>query len=424
MQSLELTKSFGSSGFDVTPREQYRMRIELGPSSADIMPLGPASGRLYKLIRQNILDGRWPAGTRLPPARSLAKDFDVSRDTLRRAIAQLAAAGLIEVRSRSGVYIKSQTRRAAEHRLAAASQVCVGTGLRHVAIEAEAQRWTNQILASAGATLASDRMDMLVLSPMSTESQTAREFFARLDRHRGQIAGVLLLQPFMYHDLRPGLQERGLRCVIVNRPNLSARYNFVTADHLAAGRALGSCLAMMGLRRIGLLGFQSPKWSSSVEFWTGLIEGEIRTLGRQEFVYQSIPCTSSLEADGYSTVLSALRTGPPPQVIVAAGDFQALGAIRACTELGLSVPGDVAVVGTTGLDIGRFSSPQLTVLAQPMNRIGRVAAGMLVRMQRTGQTRLPGRTLKCTLVIRQSLIVPPEVLQQLRTAEDIPVLIG
>lgn len=399
------------------------MRIEIGQSSAEAMALGPTSRKLHTQISQHIVNGRWPAGTRLPPARVLARELGVSRDTFRRVVSQLAAAGLVERRDRSGIYIKRAARRSIESRRQITSQIYVGTGVVNTSSEVEAQRWTNQILFSAGTTLAADHLDMLVLSPMNTTPQSAREFFARLDRQRDQIAGVLLLQPFMYKNLRAGLHERGLRCVVINRPNLSARYNFVTADHVASGRALGRCLALMGLHRICLLGFDSQKWSSARELWTGLIEGELMTLGRQAFEYRLIACPSSQEQDGYSAVREALRKGPPPQIIVAAGDFQALGAIRACIELGLRVPKDIAVVGTTGLDIGKFTSPRLTVLAQPMTRIGRAAAGMLIRMQRTGQTRLPGRILSCKFVVRESLVIPPKVREQLRVAGDLPLVV-
>lgn len=398
------------------------MRIELDASTSTAA-LGPTSGRLYRLISQNIVNGRWPSGTRLPPARTLAQELNVSRDTLRRAFRSLEVAGLVECRNRSGIYIKPQPPSAIEQRRAATSQICVGTGLLDGVVEIEARRWTDQILSAAGSSLAADSMDMLVLSPMNTEPTSAREFFRRLDRQRDRVAGVLLMQPSMYRDLCDGLKERGLRCVVVNRPNLSARYNFVTADHLAAGRTLGRCLAKMNFRRIGLLGFQARKWPSSAEFWTGLIEGQLQTLGRQIFQFQLIECASSDEAEGYATVRRSLRRGRRPEIIIAAGDFQALGAIRACTEMGLKVPRDIAIVGTTGLDIGRFSSPRLTVLAQPMTRIGRTAAGMLLRMQRTGQSRIPGRALKCTFVLRDSLVVPPDVLQWLRTQDDLPILV-
>ena len=60
---------------------------------------------LYKRLRGFILDGVWPAGTRLPSSRALAADLKVSRNTAILAVEQLIADGWAESRSRSGVYV-------------------------------------------------------------------------------------------------------------------------------------------------------------------------------------------------------------------------------------------------------------------------------------------------------------------------------
>src|SRR5438132_563373 len=47
-------------------------------------------------IRTRILQGRFPAGSALPPERSLADELGVSRLTLRSALARLQSEGLVE----------------------------------------------------------------------------------------------------------------------------------------------------------------------------------------------------------------------------------------------------------------------------------------------------------------------------------------
>jgi GntR family transcriptional regulator/MocR family aminotransferase len=76
---------------------------------ADLRP-EPAGGLyqgLYKRLRGFILDGVWPAGTRLPSSRALASDLKVSRNTAILAVEQLIADGWAESRSRSGVYVSA-----------------------------------------------------------------------------------------------------------------------------------------------------------------------------------------------------------------------------------------------------------------------------------------------------------------------------
>ena len=76
---------------------------------ADLVP-EPQGGLyqgLYKRLREFILDGVWPAGTRLPSSRALAADLKVSRNTAILAVEQLIADGWAESRSRSGVYVSA-----------------------------------------------------------------------------------------------------------------------------------------------------------------------------------------------------------------------------------------------------------------------------------------------------------------------------
>jgi len=68
--------------------------------------------RLYVQVAQQlrglIADGSLRAGQRLPSERDLAVQFGVSRPTIREAMIALEVAGLVEVRSGSGVYVLEQ----------------------------------------------------------------------------------------------------------------------------------------------------------------------------------------------------------------------------------------------------------------------------------------------------------------------------
>ncbi|MCC5855773.1 MAG: pyruvate dehydrogenase complex transcriptional repressor PdhR [Idiomarina sp.] len=56
-------------------------------------------------IESLIVDGTWSAGERLPSERELARQFQVSRPSLREAIQKLEARGLVSRRQGGGTYI-------------------------------------------------------------------------------------------------------------------------------------------------------------------------------------------------------------------------------------------------------------------------------------------------------------------------------
>jgi len=59
----------------------------------------------HDTLRRRILAGDYPVGERLPPERRLAEELGVGRPTVRSALAQLAAQGLVSARQGSGYVV-------------------------------------------------------------------------------------------------------------------------------------------------------------------------------------------------------------------------------------------------------------------------------------------------------------------------------
>ena len=66
----------------------------------------PAYIQLYKLIREDIISGQYPYGSKLPSKRLLAEESGVSVITVEHAYTLLAEEGYIEARERSGYYVE------------------------------------------------------------------------------------------------------------------------------------------------------------------------------------------------------------------------------------------------------------------------------------------------------------------------------
>jgi LacI family transcriptional regulator len=80
---------------------------------------------------------------------------------------------------------------------------------------------------------------------------------------------------------------------------------------------------------------------------------------------------------GYEAALDLLQLPNRPTAIFAGSDEQALGTIEAARQLGLSVPGELSVVGFDDLPVARWSSPPLTTVHQPLAQMGLTAARMM-----------------------------------------------
>lgn len=70
------------------------------------------SQRLYQQVAEQVAGlieaGELGAGARLPPERELSKKLGVSRPTVREAMIALEIAGLVEVRTGAGIYVKDK----------------------------------------------------------------------------------------------------------------------------------------------------------------------------------------------------------------------------------------------------------------------------------------------------------------------------
>lgn len=93
--------------------------------------------------------------------------------------------------------------------------------------------------------------------------------------------------------------------------------------------------------------------------------------------------------------------------IICAGDPLALGAVRAARRRGLSVPGDVSVVGYDDSAFMNCTEPPLTTVRQPIEAMGRAAVELL--SVQIGGRAVPSDELlfEPELVVRGSTAQPP-----------------
>ncbi|HLH59966.1 MAG TPA: substrate-binding domain-containing protein, partial [Streptosporangiaceae bacterium] len=107
---------------------------------------------------------------------------------------------------------------------------------------------------------------------------------------------------------------------------------------------------------------------------------------------------------GGETAMHQLMALPErPTAVFCCNDLMALGSMDAAADLGLSVPGDVAVAGYDDLEWSALVRPRLTTVANPAYDMGR-SAGNLLLDRISGRYRGPRRavTLTCQIVVRES----------------------
>jgi len=112
---------------------------------------------------------------------------------------------------------------------------------------------------------------------------------------------------------------------------------------------------------------------------------------------------------GYEAMHAVLRAPEPPTAVFVCNDLMAMGALCAAHERDLRVPEALSIVGFDDIELTAFTSPPLTTVAQPKQRIGALAVDMLLE-------RIDGKRQETRKVMLQ-----PELRVRSSTAPVAPI---
>ncbi len=216
--------------------------------------------------------------------------------------------------------------------------------------------------------------------------------------------------------------EGGTPVVLLDRRVRGLAADTVGIDNRAAARDATARLVGLGHRRIALVTGADP--SLTVQ----LVHPDVRavarstrgTTGPRAAGYRDaldeagLPVDSSLvSADGLRrddatrATRRLLALPDPPTAIVALDSLLSLGVLRAFADLGVACPRDVSLIGFDDADWAQAVSPPLSVVSQPVSRIGSTAAELLLARIGGADGPVVHRKLSTTYVERASTAPPP-----------------
>ncbi len=226
--------------------------------------------------------------------------------------------------------------------------------LAEVVAGALAQRGVNAVLCTrTGSTSEAEYVEMLL------ERQVSGMIFAG-----GQYA-----EADAPHGHYERLLQLRLPVVLVNAAAENLAFPRVSTDDAVAMEQAYSHLAYLGHERIGLV-LGPPDHVPSARK-RAAFERVAKVATPSEFVERT---RFGLEG-GHAAAIRLIERGVTG--IICASDPLALGAIRAARRAGLSVPGDLSVIGYDDSVLMSCTDPPLTTIRQPIEAIGRAAVEML-----------------------------------------------
>jgi LacI family transcriptional regulator len=139
-------------------------------------------------------------------------------------------------------------------------------------------------------------------------------------------------------------------------------------------------LIRLGHRRIPLLqGFHPGPGRGSdtrLEVFKDALSRQGLSLSREDFILSG----HTIE-EAYKAFLSYLKGRKPDKratALFAINDITAIGAIRAARDSGLSIPGDLSIIGVDNTPIAEYLPVSLTSVSYPTREIARTATEFLI----------------------------------------------
>jgi DNA-binding LacI/PurR family transcriptional regulator len=242
------------------------------------------------------------------------------------------------------------------------------------------------------------RLLLLHVGPGPIEDATA----AALLQYR--VDGCLITSAELSSRAASVCAANGVPVVMINRV-AREHGSAVSCDNIAAGEALATLLLRAGHRRLAVVTGNAGT-STSIE----RAEGFRRRVAEEGLPEPLCVPGGAGHSAGYAAgeAIAALPAAQRPDAVFGVSDILAMGVMDALRDAGLSVPGDVSVVGADGIAPAGRPPYRLTSLAQPLDAM--VARGLDLLLARIGGARLPEEVvlLRGTLLRRASARLPQD----------------
>ncbi len=316
----------------------------------------------------------------MPPKREAPTEMRVSlRDVAKRAgVSPMTVSRVIN----NAAGVKPKTREWVEQIIAAMGYIpnrlaqgliSQRTGTIGLILPDVANPFFAHVLRAAEITARREGYRLLVCNTEG-DAGLERDYIQNLISH--QVDGLIVAP--VGDRSRAGLLpliHRRYPLVLLDRSVAGIECDLVLGDSAGGARRLVGHLAAIGHRRIAMI-LGADDVSSTRERYAGYCEA-LRAAGlalERDLVVE----TTVDSPGGYRAMQQILTLDPRPSAIFAVNNMTALGAMQVLREQGLTVPDAVALVCFDDVEHLAILAPFMTVVDQPAEAFGSMAAQMLL----------------------------------------------
>jgi len=320
------------------------------------MPKRGRSLEVLRVIRNRIAAGVYPLDTKLPSERSLAEEFEVSRVTIRKSLESLQDDGMITRRPGLGNIISAVE----------PVEPSVSPNIGFV-VQQLSNPYYSAFASELEIILRNNDLNMTLVGT----GQNPQEELHCLDKlGEQQVRGVLLCTPDQLHnpDAVAAFLKRRLPVVVIGARQKGVAVDTVDSDNLSGMTAAIDHLLELGHTRIGFLSAMAFERRDERRELTAEI---LRSKGLEPGKIVNVDSPDL--AGGRLALDKLLEENNPPTAVLCTNDITAIGAVQRAFEKGISIPGELSIVGYDDIPMAGMTSVPLTTVAVPLDELAGLA---------------------------------------------------
>jgi LacI family transcriptional regulator len=215
------------------------------------------------------------------------------------------------------------------------------------------------------------------------------------------IDGLIIMPLGGDEDIIYELMKKELPIVIIDRALKDLKFDTVLIDNMNASYGAVEQLITRGHRRIGIITGPGSVYTAAER-----LKGYCRA--HEDY---SMPIDQDLIkfgnnkiSGGHELMLQFLDLDNPPTAVFVTNYEMTVGAVMAINERNIIVPEQLSVIGFDSFELSKVVKPTLSVVYQPLEKIGEVSAELILKRVKGDFTGFPVlQRLKTEMVISESV---------------------
>ncbi|WIV17377.1 GntR family transcriptional regulator [Paenibacillus polygoni] len=347
-------------------------------------------------IKSNILSGVYNVGEQIPTESALQEQYQVSRQTVRKAILELSNEGFLRSEKGSGTYVSNQYRSKSNGN---SNNKIIGVITTYIS-----DYIFPSIIRGIEGRLNEDNYSLLLAS---TNNDVAQEKKA-LEMMLSYGVDGLIVEPTKSNLYNPNIayyltfKEQDVPFIMINAYYEELEVPFFCLDDVQSSYLATKELISKGHQKIGII--------SKMDDLQGKyrMKGYIKALGEAKLRFQPEQVlsfdTESKQNLSVNIKNFLIENRDVLTAIVCYNDEVGLEVVNVCRQLDISIPNELSIIGQDNSYIAKNANIKLTTLTHPQEQMGRDAADWVIKKLQ-GKKDLPATTYYQPVLIEGETVV-------------------